>query len=110
MRGDNRESVRDSDILTPMFDDITRKSVPSVIDRIFLRYTRSTYSVLRTQDFYFIAKINAIGDLAGGRVQWPLIQLAPFHSILYNYQYVMFTSDSIGARIKFKIDVFTPKY
>ena len=64
MRGDNSESVRDSDNSTPMFGDITRKSFPSVIDRIFLRYTRATYRVLRTQDFYFIAKINAIGDLA----------------------------------------------
>ena len=47
----------------------------------------------------------------GGRSQRPLIQLAPLHII--NYQYGIFTSDSIvaftiyGVRIKFKIKVLT---
>ena len=36
---------------------------------------------------------------SGGRAQWHLIQLAPLTIVLYNYQYGIFTSDSIVAFI-----------
>ena len=42
---------------------------------------------------------NVCLQCSGGRAQWPLIQLAPLHIILYNYQYGIFTSDSIMAFI-----------
>ena len=42
---------------------------------------------------------NVCLQCSGGRAQWPLIQLAPLHIILYNYQYGIFTSDSIVAFI-----------